>query len=118
MPNQTTHKKSKKSTLNFMLHIVSTVKTTLKIVTVLRITFQLKMFLMQFSVKGKCADADGISSEHFFHAPLSLFVRLKVLFDAMLRHSCVPKQFRFGFIIPLVKDHQGNLDDVGNYRVK
>ena len=34
----------------------------------------------------------------------------------MLRHAFVPKQFRFGFIIPVIKDHQGNLSDTGNYR--
>jgi hypothetical protein len=34
----------------------------------------------------------------------------------MIRHSVVPSQFRFGFIIPLVKDHQGDKTSTGNYR--
>ena len=34
----------------------------------------------------------------------------------MLKHAFVPKQFRFGYIVPLVKDQQGNKTDVNNYR--
>ena len=34
----------------------------------------------------------------------------------MLRHSYVPKQFRLGYIVPLVKDQGGNHGDIGNYR--
>ena len=66
--------------------------------------------------KGKSSDDDGVSAEHFFHAPLELFVRLQKLFNAMVRHSFVPRQFQLGTIIPIVKDHQGNLGDLNNYR--
>lgn len=70
-----------------------------------------------FSMKpGKCADEEKISAEHFLNGPFNLFVRLKILFTSMLSHSFVPKQFRFGFMIPIIKDHQGNHGDVGNYR--
>ena len=65
---------------------------------------------------GKCADADGLSAEHFHNAPLSLLKRLKTLFNQMLKHSFVPSAFKFGFMIPLVKDTQGNHSDVANYR--
>ena len=34
----------------------------------------------------------------------------------MLHHGFVPRQFRFGTIVPIVKDHQGNLSDTDNYR--
>ena len=34
----------------------------------------------------------------------------------MLRHGYVPKQFRFGYMVPIVKDQQGNLTDLSNYR--
>ena len=34
----------------------------------------------------------------------------------MLAHAFVPTQFRFGTIIPIVKDRQESLSDVGNYR--
>ena len=70
-----------------------------------------------FSLKnGKSSDDDDISAEHFLNAPYNIFVVLCALFNAMLRHSFVPRQFKHGTIIPIVKDHQGNLGDVGNYR--
>ena len=73
--------------------------------------------LATFSLKkGKSCDDESISAEHFFYAPLPLFIRLQHLFNMMLSHSFVPAQFQFGTIIPLVKDHQGNLGDPHNYR--
>ena len=70
-----------------------------------------------FSLKpGKSADDDEFSAEHFLNAPFHVFVILRDLFNAMLRHSFVPKQFKFGTIIPIVKDHQGNLGEPNNYR--
>ena len=66
--------------------------------------------------KGKSMDDDMITAEHFFNAPLSLFDRLTGLFNAMLQHSCVPRQFQLGTIVPIVKDRQGSLGDPHNYR--
>ena len=65
---------------------------------------------------GKCADEIGLIAEHFHSAPNSLLTRVMALFNAMLVHASVPKQFRLGFMIPIVKDSQGNHSDVGNYR--
>ena len=76
--------------------------------TVIDATFSLK--------KGKCCDDDKIPAEHFFNAPLPLFDRLQQLFNYMLHHSFVPSQFQLGTIIPLVKDRQGDLGDMNNYR--
>ena len=64
---------------------------------------------------GKCADDDGLTAEHFQNAPLTLVIRLASLLNVMLRHAFVPKQFRFGFMIPIIKDSQGNYGDVSNY---
>ena len=66
--------------------------------------------------RGKCSDDDGLSAEHFLNAPLILIIKLSTLFNFMLMHAFVPKQFRFGTIVPIVKDKQGNLSDVSNYR--
>ena len=66
--------------------------------------------------KGKSCDDEGINAEHFFHAPFSLFQRVQHLLNAMLRHGFVPSQFKLGTIVPIVKDHQGNLGDTENYR--
>ena len=34
----------------------------------------------------------------------------------MLSHGFVPRQFRFGTIIPIIKDKNGDAGDVNNYR--
>ena len=65
---------------------------------------------------GKCADADGITAEHLHNAPLNFLTRVTSLFNVMLSHAFVPQQFRLGFMIPLVKDQQGNHADINNYR--
>ena len=65
---------------------------------------------------GKSADEDSISAEHLLLAPVNYLVRITNLFNLMLRHGCVPKQFRFGYMVPIVKDQQGNLMDLSNYR--
>ena len=65
---------------------------------------------------GKSADDDGIQAEHFLNAPLNLLIRLTSLFNLMLAHAFVPRQFRFGTVIPIIKDRQGNSSDAGNYR--
>ena len=65
---------------------------------------------------GKSADDDEIKAEHFLNAPYNVFIALQNLFNAMLRHSYVPKQFKLGTIVPIIKDHQGNHGDVSNYR--
>ena len=66
--------------------------------------------------KGKCCDDDLVSAEHFFEAPLVLYDRLQRLFISMLQHAFVPLQFQMGTIVPIVKDRQGNLGDLNNYR--
>ena len=57
--------------------------------------------------KGKSADECDISAEHLHNAPLALLQRLSALFNAMLKHSFVPSQFRCGFMVPII--HQGPL---------
>ena len=64
----------------------------------------------------KSADENGITAEHFHFAPLSLLLRLTDLFNEMIRHSFVPKEFKAGFMIPIVKDLRGNKSDPSNYR--
>ena len=65
---------------------------------------------------GKCADDYGMTAEHFHFAPLNFLKRLTSLFNHMLMHAFVPKQFGLGSIIPLIKDTQGNHADLNNYR--
>ena len=55
-------------------------------------------------------------TEHLQFAPLVFFHRITNLFKTMLRHAFVPNQFRLGFIVPIIKDQQGNHADISNYR--
>ena len=64
----------------------------------------------------KSADESGITAEHFHYAPLSLLLRFVALFNQMIRHSFVPREFKAGFMIPIVKDLRGNKADTSNYR--
>ena len=66
--------------------------------------------------RGKSPDDDGIQAEHFLNSPFNVLVRLTALFNAMLHHGFVPSQFRYGTIIPIVKDRQASNRDVNNYR--
>ena len=66
--------------------------------------------------KGKCADEELISAEHLRNAPLNFVIRLTDLFNEMLKHAFVPRQFQFGFMLPIVKDQHGNQADLNNYR--
>ena len=75
---------------------------------VLDATFKLK--------KGKSADDQGINDEHLYEAPLSLFDRITTLFNKMLLHGYVPRQFQQGTIVPIVKDRHGDQGDLNNYR--
>ena len=75
---------------------------------ILNATFSLK--------KGKCFDDSNISAEHFFNAPLTLFDRVMSLLQSMLRHEHVPIQFQCGTIVPIIKDRNGDHDDMNNYR--
>ena len=66
--------------------------------------------------QGKCSDDDGLQAEHFMNGPLALMLRLTSLFNYMLKHAFVPEQFRFGTIVPIIKDRNGNSSDISNYR--
>jgi hypothetical protein len=64
---------------------------------------------------GKCCDDRGIFTEHILNGPVLLFSRFCVLFNSMLRHEYVPSHFKTGFIVPIVKDSQGNVSSPDNY---
>ena len=64
----------------------------------------------------KCSDEEGLNAEHLQYAPLNLLIRITAMFNNMMAHSFVPKQFKVGFMVPIVKDNQGNLSDASNYR--
>jgi hypothetical protein len=63
---------------------------------------------------GKSCDDREIFSEHILLGSYSLFLRFAHLFNSMLRHGYVPSHFKSGVIVPLVKDHQGNISSPDN----
>ena len=65
---------------------------------------------------GKSMDESQISAEHLHFAPLNFLLRVTTLFNSMLGHAFVPNQFRSGFMIPIIKDSNGNKADTANYR--
>ena len=64
----------------------------------------------------KAGGHDGLQNEHVIHAGPNMVVHLSLLFNALLRHSCVPDDFRFGVIKPLLKSKHGDLTKVDMYR--
>ena len=51
----------------------------------------------------KAGGHDSIQNENIVHAGSSLAIHLSLLFNALLRHSFVPDDFRVGIIKPLPK---------------
>jgi len=64
----------------------------------------------------KAAGHDGISNEHIIFGGANLSVHICLLFNAMLRHSFVPDDFRFGIIKPLLKCKHGDPTNIDMYR--
>lgn len=64
----------------------------------------------------KAAGLDGISNEHILFAGTDFVVHVCLLFNAMLRHSFVPSDFRFGIIKPLLKSKHGDATKTDMYR--
>ena len=64
----------------------------------------------------KAGGHDGLQNEHVIHAGPNMVVHLSLLFNALLRHSCVPDDFHFGVIKPLLKSKHEDLTKVDIYR--
>ena len=52
----------------------------------------------------KASGLDGLSAEHVKYGGGVLALHLSSLFQAMLRHSVVPRQFKESIIVPIVKE--------------
>ena len=62
------------------------------------------------------ATAGLIRPEHFIHGCPSLMRHFQILFNSMIQHGFVPTDFLGGKISPIVKDSNGDVSDVSNYR--
>ena len=64
---------------------------------------------------GKACGLDNITKEFVMYSHPAIVVHLKLLFN-MAHHGFVPASFGNGIIILLVKDKQGDLCNIDNYR--
>ena len=65
---------------------------------------------------GKTCGLDNITKEFVMYSHPAIVLHLKLLFNIMVHHGFVPDSFGNGVIIPLVKDKQGDLCNIDNYR--
>ena len=66
--------------------------------------------------KSKSAGLDGLSSEHFIYADVSINKLLLMLFNSIIVHGFIPNELMNTMIIPLVKDKKGDVTSKDNYR--
>ena len=64
----------------------------------------------------KCPGFDNVSTEHLIYAGIDLHVHLCLLFNVILNHSYVPREFAYGLIIPSLKDKHGDQTRIDMYR--
>ena len=64
----------------------------------------------------KAVVTDGVSAEHIRFGGGALSLHLSTLFQAMLRHSFVPKEYKESVVVPIVKDRNKDISDPNNYR--
>ena len=62
------------------------------------------------------ATAGAIRPEHFIYGCPSLLRHFQTLFNNMVQHGFVPTEFMKGYISPIIKDSQGDVSSVSNYR--
>ena len=60
--------------------------------------------------------ADNLNAEHLKFADDSLYVILTMLFNSMIVHNFIPSSMLDTVIVPLIKDKNGDVQDVDNYR--
>ena len=65
---------------------------------------------------GKALGSDGLNAEHLRYAHPAIAVNICAIFRSIILHGYVPKDFGFGFVIPLVKDKTVDVNSVNNYR--
>ena len=58
----------------------------------------------------------SIKAEHILYGSPKLMVHVHLLFNALLQHGFVPSQFLLGTITPIIKDSNGDINSVDNYR--
>ena len=74
------------------------------------------MITIASKIKVGKASAGIIRPEHFIQGAPGLLGHFHILFNGMIQHGYVPTEFLKGTISPIIKDTQGDVSDVSNYR--
>ena len=64
----------------------------------------------------KASDLDGIQAEHIKNGSLNLNRHIAGLFTGLVKHGCIPRNFRETGIIPILKDQAGDRNNPDNSR--
>ena len=64
----------------------------------------------------KASDLDGIQVEHSKNGSVNLYRHIAGLFTGLVKHGCIPRNFRETAIIPILKDQAGHRNNPDNYR--
>ena len=64
----------------------------------------------------KASDLDDIQAEHIRNSSLNLYRDIAGLFTGLIKHGCVPSNFRETAIILILKDQAGDRNSPDNYR--
>ena len=62
------------------------------------------------------ASGSFLKAEHILHGSTQLVIHLHILFNAIVQHGYVPYDFLKGVVTPIVKDSEGDLSSIDNYR--
>lgn len=72
--------------------------------------------IIQGMVRGKSPGHDGLSIEHLKYAGVHLPRVLTMFFNLCLSHSYLPEQLMHTVVVPIVKNKNGDVSDMSNYR--
>lgn len=64
----------------------------------------------------RACDGNELTVEHIINAHPIIYCHLKNLFHLIIQHGHVPKEFKLGVIVPVIKDSKKDLSCVDNYR--
>ena len=62
------------------------------------------------------ASGSFLNAEHIMHGSTSLVIHLHLLFNAIVQHGYVPYDFLKGVVTPIIKDSEGDVSSIENYR--
>ena len=74
------------------------------------------MVTIMSKLKAGKASGSSIKAEHILNGCPQLTIHLHLLFNSMIQHGYVPSDFLRGVITPIIKDAEGDISSIDNYR--